>query len=78
MDLSVLENIGLDKDEIIRISREIGTYETSCGPEHCDALGPVHPSTEARESAILEEEEKLDIDSILEEYSKKVILWKQF
>jgi len=70
--------LGFDKDEIIRISREIGTYETSCGPEHCDALGPVHPSTEARESAILEEEEKLDIDSILEEYSKKVILWKQF
>ncbi len=56
--------LGFDKDEIIKISREIGTYQTSCGPEHCDALGPVHPSTEARESAILSEEEKLDMEEI--------------
>ncbi len=51
--------LGLDKEEIINIAKEIGTYETSCGPEHCDALGPVHPATEAREQDILREESKL-------------------
>lgn len=51
--------LGLDKEEIINIAKEIGTYETSCGPEHCDALGPAHPATRATESAILFEEGKL-------------------
>ncbi len=57
--------LGFDKEEIINLSKEIGTYETSCGPEHCDALGPVHPATRATEADILREEEKLDIEEIM-------------
>ena len=57
--------LGFDKEEIIQLAKKIGTYETSCGPEHCDALGPVHPATQAREGDILGEEEKLDTGEII-------------
>ncbi len=53
--------LGFDKQEIMDLAKKIGTYETSCGPEHCDALGPAHPATRAREDDILREEAKLDI-----------------
>lgn len=73
--ISVLQPLlGFDKNEIIKKAREISTYEISCGPEHCDALGPAHPSTQAREYAILNEESKLDMEKIVEEYSRKISL----
>ena len=62
--------LGLDKEEIINIAKEIGTYQTSCGPEHCDALGPPHPATMAREKNILIEEKKLDLEELIEAIMK--------
>ena len=58
--------LGFDKEEIINLAKEIGTYETSCGPEHCDALGPAHPATQATEANIITEEKKLDLNSMKE------------
>ncbi|MBI4214963.1 hypothetical protein HY546_03125 [archaeon] len=52
--------IGFNKEEIIRLAKEIGTYETSCGPEFCDMFGPKEPATQARLHIVLEEEAKLN------------------
>ena len=46
--------LGFDKEEIIKLAKEIGTYEISKGKEHCDILGPKYPETRAS----LEEVEK--------------------
>ncbi|MBI4045008.1 MAG: 7-cyano-7-deazaguanine synthase [Candidatus Diapherotrites archaeon] len=54
--------LSLDKTEIIRIAREIGTLETSTGKEMCDALGPKHPATKTDYSKVVEEEKKLPAD----------------
>lgn len=53
--------LGWDKQEIIAQARRIGTYETSCGPEVCDVLGPRYPSTRSTLPRILEEETKVDV-----------------
>ena len=39
--------IGMDKNEIVKISREIGNYETSIQPyeECCTIFTPPHPAT---------------------------------
>ncbi len=49
-----------DKLEIIKIAKEIDTYETATGPEVCDALGPKHPETKAKIKSIEIEERKYD------------------
>ncbi len=57
--------IGLDKVEIERIAKEIGTYEASIGPGLCCTIVPEKPSTKARLKAILEEESKIDIEDLV-------------
>ncbi len=59
--------IGLDKVEIERIAQEIGTFEISTLPGLCCTIVPEKPATEARLKAILEEESKLDVESLVEE-----------
>ena len=49
----------MDKEEIINIAKEIGTYETSIGPEVCEILGPIDPTTKARIEDVEFEEEKI-------------------
>ncbi len=58
--------LGFDKQEIINIAKEIGTYEISCGPEHCDALGPLKPITKAKLEEVLEAEEKINIKELID------------
>jgi len=58
--------LGFDKNDIINVAKELGTYEISKGPEICDALGPDSPSTAASIPAILEEEAKIDLDELAE------------
>jgi len=57
--------IGFDKDETVRIAREIGTFEISEGPEICDLLGPAHPATRASMEQVLAEEARIDIDRLV-------------
>lgn len=57
--------IGFDKDETVRIAREIGTYEISEGPEICDLLGPAHPATRTSVEQVRAEEARLDVDRLV-------------
>ena len=56
-----------DKQEIINVAKEIGTYELSKGPEICNLLGPKRPSTKSHPEEISGELEKLDLNALLEE-----------
>jgi len=58
--------IGLDKVEIIEIARKIGTYEISTLPGLCCTIVPKKPSTAARAADILCEEQKIEIDALVE------------
>jgi len=62
--------LGFDKIEIIDFAKKIGTYETSCGPEMCDILGPKKPATRCSLEKILEEEKKLDEENLITELLK--------
>lgn len=68
-----------DKNEIINIAREIDTFELSCGAEVCDVLGPKHPKTKAKLETILDEEKKVDINSLAKDIikTKKEIVIKK-
>ncbi len=61
--------IGLDKEEIVTISRHIGTFETSILPyeDCCTVFTPKHPKTRPELAKVLAEEEKLDMGALIEE-----------
>ena len=61
--------IGLDKEEIIRISRRVGTFETSILPfeDCCTVFTPRHPKTRPELSKVIAEEQKVDFDALVEE-----------
>lgn len=59
--------IAMDKKDIIKISRDIETYDISIEPydDCCSIFAPDHPNTRPRIADILADEKKLDIDSML-------------
>lgn len=62
--------IGMDKEEIVTISKKIGTYETSILPyeDCCTIFVPKHPKTKPQLEEIIEAEKALgDIESALNE-----------
>ena len=61
--------IGMDKEEIVRIAREIGTFETSILPfeDCCTVFTPRHPRTKPKLENVLAELEKVDFDALVEE-----------
>jgi len=66
-DLPVLRPlIGLDKEEIVVRSREIGTFDISILPfEDCCAMfTPKHPKTNPSLADVVAEEEKLDVNAL--------------
>lgn len=60
--------IGMDKEEIIRISRDIDTFETSILPfeDCCTVFTPKHPKTRPTLESCEIAESKLDIDALIE------------
>ncbi len=52
--------IGLDKNDVIDIAREIGTYELSIQPAVCCMLTPKGPKLSCHIEDVKEEEDKLD------------------
>ncbi|MBQ6823336.1 MAG: tRNA 4-thiouridine(8) synthase ThiI [Clostridia bacterium] len=60
--------IGMDKDEIVQISRRIGTFDTSIQPyeDCCTVFTPKHPKTKPTLHDIEREEAKLDIEGLVE------------
>ena len=61
--------IGLDKEEIVQISRKIGTFETSIQPyeDCCTVFTPKHPRTRPELAKVLAEEQKLDFEALVQE-----------
>lgn len=60
--------IGMDKDEIIKISRKIDTFDISIEPyeDCCTVFTPKHPKTKPQLSVLLAAEEALDADVLIE------------
>ncbi len=60
--------IGMDKEEIVRISKVIDTFETSILPyeDCCTVFTPKHPHTKPKPGQCEAAEEKLDIDALIE------------
>ncbi|MFP4385569.1 MAG: tRNA uracil 4-sulfurtransferase ThiI [Spirochaetia bacterium] len=65
--------IGLDKEEIIRTARKIGTYETSILPfeDCCTVFSPAHPLINPDFEKISESFHALEIDTMMEEAAGK-------
>lgn len=61
--------IASDKEEIVRYARHIGTFETSILPyeDCCTVFTPKHPVTKPVLEKIIAEENKLDIDALVNE-----------
>ena len=69
-DLPVLRPlIGMDKVEIIHLSREIGTFETSILPyeDCCTVFTPRHPCTRPRLEDVQAAEAALDVQALMDE-----------
>lgn len=61
--------IGMDKEEIVQISRKIGAFETSILPyeDCCTVFTPKHPKTKPELEKVIAEENKLPFDELVEE-----------
>ena len=61
--------IGMDKNEVVILSRKIDTFETSILPfeDCCTVFTPKHPKTKPKLSQLEEAEEALDIDALVKE-----------
>ena len=61
--------IGMDKEEIITVSRNIGAFETSIQPyeDCCTVFTPRHPRTKPVLEKVVAQEEKLDFNALVEE-----------
>ena len=59
--------IGMDKEEIIKISRKIDTFETSILPfeDCCTVFTPKHPKTRPTLEACAEAEKRLSVDALV-------------
>lgn len=60
--------IGMDKNEIIEISRKIGAFETSILPyeDCCTVFTPRHPKTRPELEGVLEQQNRLNFDELVE------------
>ena len=58
--------IGMDKEEIVRIARHVGTFDTSILPyeDCCTVFTPRHPKTKPNLEEVREYEAALDIDAL--------------
>ena len=74
--------IGMDKEEIIQISRKIGAFETSVLPyeDCCTVFTPRHPRTRPELDKVIEQENKLDFNALVDEAfdTKETIVVKCF
>ena len=61
--------VGMDKEEIVRIARRIGTFETSILPyeDCCTVFTPKHPKTRPQVADLEEAEKALDVGALVAE-----------
>lgn len=72
--------ITMDKEEIMTIARQIGTYETSILPyeDCCTVFVPKEPKTKPKIEACEQEESHLDLDMLIQqavEQTEKIIVY---
>lgn len=67
--------IGFDKLEIEAVAREIGTYGISTRPGLCCQAVPDRPATRTGLVQILGEEERIDVEGIIDECVRKATLY---
>ena len=67
--------IGMDKTDIVKIAREIGTFETSILPyeDCCTVFTPRHPKTKPKLSEIEAAERVCALDDLLDEAFQKAM-----
>ncbi len=65
---------GLDKQDIIDMAREIGTYEYSSKVKEYCALVPRKPVLKASLDVVKREEEKINMDVVTEAYENKKVI----
>jgi len=60
--------IGMDKEQIVRTARYIGTFDTSILPyeDCCTVFTPRHPKTKPHLDEVREVEAALDVDALIE------------
>ena len=58
--------IGMDKEEIVKVARRIGTFETSILPyeDCCTVFTPKHPRTQPKEVDFVDIEDKYDFEGL--------------
>ena len=68
--------IGMDKSEIVKISREIDTFSISIQPfeDCCTVFTPKHPRTRPELSAVLEAESALDVEALVQECVENAVI----
>lgn len=61
--------IGMDKSEIVSLSRKIGTYDISIQPyeDCCTVFTPKHPRTRPELADVEKAERELDVEALVEE-----------
>jgi thiamine biosynthesis protein ThiI len=61
--------IGMDKEEIVTISRKMGAFETSIQPyeDCCTVFTPKHPKTKPELEKVLVQENKVDFEALANE-----------
>jgi thiamine biosynthesis protein ThiI len=61
--------VGMDKEEVIKIARNIGTFDTSILPyeDCCTVFTPRHPCTHPKLAKVLEAEAPLDVEALVQE-----------
>jgi len=66
--------VGMDKEEIIKISQKIGTYDISIIPDQdcCQLFTPSHPATMSDVVEVEKMEQSLDIEKFLEMCDKNL------
>jgi len=57
--------IGFDKEDTIKIAKQIGTFDLSIAPADGCAAVPTKPSTQARLEHIRTEEQKINVDELV-------------
>jgi thiamine biosynthesis protein ThiI len=65
--------VGMNKEEIISIARQIGTYDRSAEVDEYCALVPKNPSTNASHSVVETEESRLDPSVLDRVFSTRIV-----
>ena len=60
--------IGMDKEEIVKIARHIGTFDTSILPyeDCCTVFTPKHPLTRPKKYKVEQAEQALDVEALMQ------------